>query len=72
MHKIQCARVTARMLGAAGGKAPALSHDVGYKAPLQGPVVSHIMVSPGRVSRSLAYQPPDRGGISPYGGDRVG
>ena len=52
MHKIQCARVTARMLGAAGGKAPALSHDVGYKAPLQGPVVSHIMLLPGRVTPS--------------------
>ena len=61
-----------RTNSAAGGEAPAFSDDVGYNGPLQGPVVSHIMVSPGRVSRSLAYQPPDRGGISPYGGDRVG
>ena len=52
-----------RTRSAAGGEAPAVSEDVGYNGPLQGPVLSHMMVSPGRVSRSLAYQPPDRGGI---------
>ena len=46
-----------RTYSADGGEASAFSEDVGYNGPLQGPVVSHIMASPGRVKRSLACQP---------------